>query len=56
MWKQNFELYLLVSGKCNKTHNVKTAMPFNLLDDEAIPIYKTFVYATTGGKNKRNTL
>lgn len=44
LWKQKFEIYLIASGKSNKSDDVKIAILLNLLSDEGIEIYNTFEY------------
>lgn len=56
LWKQKFELYLLASGKCGKTDEVKIAILLNLLGDEAIQIYNTFEFESTEDKKKLETI
>ena len=36
LWKQKFELFMLASGKSNKTDEVKVAILLNFLGDERI--------------------
>ncbi|KAK9746917.1 hypothetical protein QE152_g5741 [Popillia japonica] len=54
LWKQKFQLYMLASGKSNKTDDVKVATLLNFLGDEGIEIYNTFEYETEGDENKLN--
>lgn len=52
LWRQKFDLYLLASGKTNKSEEVKVAILLNLLGDEGIQIYNTFEYDEMEDKNK----
>lgn len=52
LWKQKFELYLLASGKTNKSDEVKIAILLNLIGDGGLHIYNTFEYEETENKNK----
>lgn len=51
-----FELYLLASGECGNSDQVKIAIPLKLLGDEAIQICNIFEYNSTDDKNKLVTI
>lgn len=51
LWKQKFNLYLLVSGKKEKAGKVKIAVLLNILGNDGIQIYNTFEWSETEDKN-----
>ncbi len=51
-WKQRFELYMIASGKNEKSDEVKTATLLHLAGPNALEVFNTFTFATPGDDKK----
>lgn len=56
LWKQKFEIYILASGKSDKTEAIKIATLLHMLGDEGIQIYNTFEYEEGEDQTKLNVV
>ena len=51
-WKQRFELYMIASGKNEKSDEVKTATLLHLAGPDALEVYNTFSFESPGDEKK----